>query len=316
MFFPKWFGKPRGANSKLSAASILASALVAFTPSSAQTPTQNLAQSDEARPDFSGPNLQGLWTRTGSVRGSYDPPPHGGPGPIVQDPRYPWRRARAWDQLRPPANVPTPENFIRIVDAWVPDLSNPILRPATREYLGQIAKQELADIPHMQLQTMCMAPGVPHVLNLFEHMQVLQTPDEVVFLYSRNNLVRHVYLNHKHGNRDDHSWWGDSVGHYEGDTLVVDSIGTNEMTNVDRYGTPHSEKMRIVERYRMSDDGGILEVHITVEDHESFTVPWSARADYKPSNAAWLETICPENAEREFWPGRPIYLPKDETPDF
>ncbi|MEE8438813.1 MAG: hypothetical protein V3S07_04440 [Micropepsaceae bacterium] len=98
--------------------------------------------------------------------------------------------------------------------------------------------------------------------------------------------------------------------------MIIDTIGTNDQTNVDRYGTPHSEKMHVVERCRISDDGQLLEILITVEDPESFTVPWLARADYRPSDGKWLETICPENAEREFWPGRPIYLPKDETPDF
>ncbi len=309
-------GALRATNPGLSVALVSACLLVPFTHGSAQTPTQNLSQIKYAVPDFSGLGLSGLWTRTGSVRGSYDPPPDGGPGPIVQDPRYPWRRARGWDQLRPPAFVEEPDDIIRIVDAWVPDLSNPILLPATREYLARIAEQELADIPHMQLQTMCMAPGVPHILNLFEHMQILQMPDEIIFLHSRNNLVRHVYLNQPHGNRTAHFWWGDSVGHYEGDSLIIDTIGTNDQTNVDRFGTPHSEKMHVVERYRMSDDGEILEILITIEDPDSFTAPWSARADYRPSDRDWLETICPENAEREYWPGRPIYLPKDETPDF
>ena len=265
------------------------------------------AQTSHTIPDFSG-----LWTRTGGDRGSFDPPPGSGPGPIMTDQRYPRRSARSWQDQRDPVST----EIIRIVGGWVPDLTNPILQPHTRERLSEIAEQELADYPHVQLQTMCMAPGVPHILNLFEHMQVLQMRDKIVFLYSRNNHVRHVDLDQPHNADRDHTWWGDSVGHYEGDTLVVDTYGLNDKTNVDRYGTPHSEKIHVVERYRMSDDGSTLEILFTVEDHETFTVPWSARADYIPDNYSWVETICPENAERQFWPGRTIYVPTDETPDF
>jgi hypothetical protein len=89
-----------------------------------------------------------------------------------------------------------------------------------------------------------------------------------------------------------------------------------DQTEVDRFGTTHSNKMHVVERFRMSNDGSTLELSFTVVDHEAFTVPWSARADYTTTNRLWLETICPENAERAYWPGRPIYLPTDETPDF
>jgi hypothetical protein len=267
------------------------------------------AQTLHAIPDFSG-----LWARTGVERGSFRPPPGsfrpppgGGPGPIMVDLRYPPRFL---------LHAAPPERVIRAVNAWIPDLTNPILKPQTRERLSEIAEQELAGIPYPRLETMCMPPGVPQVLNLFDNMQVLQMPNEVVFLYSRNSHVRHVYLNQVHSDAQDNSWWGDSVGHYEGDTLVIDTYGLNDKTNVDRFGTTHSDKIHVVERYRISDDGRSLDAVFTVEDHEAFTVPWSALADYVPDNRGWLETICPENAERQFWPGLPIYIPKDETPDF
>jgi hypothetical protein len=269
---------------------------------------QSAAQTTKSVPDFSS-----YWSRDGSDRGSYDPPPGAGPGPIMQDARYPRRRARPWNNENPTPGVEIPDD---VVDVWVADLTNPILQPRTREQLAEIAAQELAGVPHVQMQTMCMAPGVPHILNLFEHMVVLQTPGEVVFLYSRNNHIRHIYLNQPHGDPNHHTWWGDSVGHYEGDTLVVDTHALLGDRDIDRYGTQHTAKLHVVERYRMSDDGRILEVLFTVEDQDAFTMPWSARADYRPNRNPWIETICPENAEREFWPGRPIYLPKDETPDF
>ncbi len=259
-------------------------------------------QTLNAIPDFSG-----QWARTGMERGSFDPPPDGGPGPIMTDQRYPRRF---------PASPEASEKMVRIVDGWIPDLTNPILQPHTRELLSVIADEELAGLPHPQTQTMCLPPGVPHISNLFDNMQVLQMPDEVVFMYSRNSHARHVYLNQPHHAEPGHSWWGDSVGHYEGDTLVVDTYGLTDQTEVDRFGTTHSNKMHVVERFRMSNDGSTLELSFTVVDHEAFTVPWSARADYTTTNRLWLETICPENAERAYWPGRPIYFPTDETPDF
>ncbi len=268
-----------------------------------------LAQPSVAVPDFSG-----LWARAGIVRGSLRPPPgsfrlppNGGPGPIMFDPRYPPRFL---------VGVESTEEMIRPVAAWVPDVTNPILRQHTKELLNEIAEQELAGIPSARLETMCMPPGVPQVLNLFDNMQILQMPDEVVFLYSRDNHARHVFLNQPHDVDPGHSWWGDSVGHYEGNTLVVDTYGLNDKTKADRFGTTHSDKIHVVERYRVSDDGGTLDVVFTVEDHEAFTMPWSASVDYVVDNRTWLETICPENAEREFWPGIPIPIPTDETIDF
>jgi hypothetical protein len=82
----------------------------------------------------------------------------------------------------------------------------------------------------------------------------------------------------------------------------------------DRFGTPHSDRMHVVERYRLSDDG-ILEIELDVEDEGAFTVPWKARADYEPDDYMWLETVCAENP-RQFWPGRDLEIAIDHTPDF
>jgi hypothetical protein len=72
------------------------------------------------------------------------------------------------------------------------------------------------------------------------------------------------------------SWYGESVGHYEGDTLVVDTIGQNTKTFLDVYRTPHSEKLHVVERWRTIDGGNGLELKITVDDPDAFYQPWSA----------------------------------------
>jgi hypothetical protein len=267
----------------------------------AYLPPYLAAEGAYAAPDFSG-----LWSRTGNVRGSFDPVPgYEGAGPIMIDPRYP--------RSQPPPGEE--EGVIAVVSGWVPDLTNPILLPHTREALSVIAQNEINDYPHPQNQTLCRPPGVPHILNLFDSMTVLQGPHHVAFMYSRDHHVRHVYLNQPHSENLGHSWWGESVGHYEGDTLVVDTIGLMDGAETDRFGTPHSDRMHVVERYRLSDDGSILEVELTIEDHGAFAVPWKARADYEPDDWMWLETICAEN-HRQSWPGREMEIPIDYSPDF
>jgi len=68
----------------------------------------------------------------------------------------------------------------------------------------------------------------------------------------------HVYLNVAHSTGPESTWYGDSVGHYEGDVLVVDTIGLNDLTHIDRFATPHSDRIHVVERYRVTDGGQMM----------------------------------------------------------
>ena len=265
------------------------------------------AQSGEEMPDFSG-----LWSRAYLVDQTFDPPPSG-PGPILQDMRYPG--VNITGELRGPITEEERANVVRFINGFAPDTSNPILQPHTKAALDKIAENELAGIPRPQPQTRCMPSGVPHILNSGDPIMILQTPDEVLILYSRDHHVRHVYLNRPHSENLDPTWWGSSVGHYEGDTLVVDTVAQTDIPDTDRFGTPHSEQIHVVERYRLSDDKTRLEVLFTVEDPIAFTMPWSARADYRVNTYMFLENVCAENP-RDFWPGIPIIIPIDSTPDF
>ena len=266
------------------------------------------AQTSYTLPDFSG-----IWKRSYQLQQAYDPPASG-PGPIVQDPRYPHINHNGiLYQPIPPEDL---DKVIQLTEAWVPDLTNPILQLWTREALEKLGEQELSGIPHPELQTHCLPSGTPHVLNLLNSVMILQTPTEVIFLYERDHHVRHVYLDQPHIYDSEHTWFGDSVGHYEGDTLVVDTIGENGKTDTDRWGTPHSDMIHVVERYRFSEDGQIIQTEVTVEDHVAFTIPWSARAPYVRQTGSFLEIICAENNEREFWMGTEINIPEDHTPDF
>jgi len=180
---------------------------------------------------------------------------------------------------------------------WVAQLDNPILKPATRSKLQTITEEELRGIPHLKDEGLCRPSGVPMILNRRgAAVQILQTPTQVVILNARDSQARFIYLNVPHSKDPGRSWYGESVGHYErGDTLVVDTIGQNDKTQVDRFGTPHSDRIRVVERYRLSPDRRTMEVQFTVDDRGAFTMPWSARARFAVSSAPWDEEVCAEN---------------------
>src|ERR1051325_3055953 len=93
-------------------------------------------------------------------------------------------------------------------------------------------------------------------------------------------VVRHIYLNVLHSKTRKPSWMGESIGWDEGDTLVVDTIGVKTKKVVDRFGTPHSDKLHVVERWRLIEQGLSLRVDVTVEDSDTFYQPWKTYQEY------------------------------------
>ena len=108
-------------------------------------------------------------------------------------------------------------------------------------------------------------------------------------------------------------WYGESVRQYEGNTLVIDTIGLNDKTVVDVYRTPHTEKLHVVERWRLIDDGKALEVKFTVEDADTFYQPWSAIQRYRRVQRVLDEQVCAENNTINLFDYR---MPVAEKPDF
>ena len=160
----------------------------------------------------------------------------------------------------------------------------------------------------------CWPAGVP----TFDHdvvgapLFIYQLPNEIVVVMASGPEVRHIYLNQPHSANPKPSWYGESVGKYEGDTLVVDTIGLNSKTFVDNFRTPHSEKLHVVERFRMVDDGKALELRITVEDPQAYKQPWQAMRKFNRVQSTLNEEICREGNFVLFDYGIPI----DNTSDF
>jgi len=205
----------------------------------------------------------------------------------------------------------------------IADTSNPILKPWAKK-LMDIANARVAagGIPFVD-DSRCWLGSVPSLL-LFpgEAMVFLQTPKEVWILSKRDSQVRRIFMNVPHSKNPGYSWTGESVGHYEnGDTLVVDTIGLEANGPLDRYRTPHTRQMHVVERYRLNRDGKGIEIIFTIDDPGAFTMPWKGKVDWRagtpPRSDHWEEDICADNGDGYgFDPNELVPMPHANKADF
>jgi len=160
-----------------------------------------------------------------------------------------------------------------------------------------------------------MPAGVPGFSSfVVEPVFFVQSPKEILITYSGDQQVRRVWMNVPHSANPKPSWYGESVGHYEGDTLVVDTIGLNTRTFLDNYRTPHTEKLHVIERYRLSDNGQALEALIRVEDPDTFNQPWSAIQRYRKVKGPMDEQVCAESiTDTTLFD---VNIPQAKQPDF
>ena len=142
----------------------------------------------------------------------------------------------------------------------------------------------------------CFPPGMPYIyLQLFP-MQIVQTPTEVIELFEYDHTVRHIFIDGRTHPRDvTPTYNGDSIGHWEGNTLVVDTIGLNGKLWLDRVGHPDSDQMHIVERIQRIDEK-TLQVDFTFDDPKSYTKPWTAQMRFR-LHPDWsiIEDVCEDN---------------------
>jgi hypothetical protein len=154
----------------------------------------------------------------------------------------------------------------------------------------------------------------------FQPIYFLQTRTEVVLINLGDIQVRHVYMNVPHVANPRPSWYGDSVGHYEGNELVIDTIGFNDKTFIDEtYNLPHTMQLHIVERFKLINDGKELEVNFTVDDPGTFNAPWSAIVRYRKGTRPQplQEQPCAEEAAGGLsFHGRYFDVPSASRPDF
>src|SRR4051812_3462519 len=204
---------------------------------------------------------------------SYGPefiPVGNGPKPVTFDPAHPLiNNGIEYNAARPGTQSENLQSTFPVAD-----LSNSILQPWAREELRKLNERVLSGRPLFSRQSSCWPMGVPgFLLYVVNPVFFLQRPKEVVIIATADHMVRHVVLNTGHSVNPKPSWFGESVGHYEGDTLVVDTIGLSTKAFIDNYRTPHSDMLHVVERFHMIDSAKTLQVDIHVEDPGAFTAP-------------------------------------------
>ena len=275
------------------------------------------------------PDLSGIWGRDWFTF----EPPSSGPGPIIS-------------KLRNPDGT--------LIHSAVGDYSNPILRPQAAEVVKKKGEIELSGAAFPSPHNQCWPEPTPYTLSIQLGLLVIQQKDEVILISLHDQQARHVRMNVPHSGHLTPSWQGESVGHYEGDTLVIDTIGQKlgRLSMIDRFGTPFSSALHVVERYRLIDGamardlqrkhestffgaGGSspltneygrgdidpdttkpgLQVEITVDDPATSTTEWSGVVTYRHVLGEWPEAVCAENTQGSgsSWI---VLVPQAEKPDF
>lgn len=143
----------------------------------------------------------------------------------------------------------------------------------------------------------CYPPGLPRIYLLNFPVQIVQVPGQVIMLFEFDHFVRRIYTDGRPHDKDAGAlWMGDSIGKWEGDTLVADTVSFNDKTTLDREGYPHSDAMHLVERIRRVDHDSLV-IDLTVEDPKAYTKSWAAKLNFQ-LRPDWkiMEHVCEDNA--------------------
>jgi hypothetical protein len=129
---------------------------------------------------------------------------------------------------------------------------------------------------------------------------ILEAADEITLLFEMPRMVRRIRMNASHPANLEPSYMGDSVGHWEGSTLVVDTVGFNGLAEIDARGQPTSPKLHTVERFTLAADGSSIAIETTIEDPEYYSAPFVVKRSWKASPARHpYEFDCMENPRQE-----------------
>ena len=249
----------------------------------------------------SPPNLGANgWLNQGTFGGGVLLPAPGSPPEFLfhQDPAHPF----------------VPNGTGRQPTYRVADLdANPNIKQWAKDVMKKDNDEVIAGKMAKTSRQSCEPAGMPgYDMYGFQPIFFLQEPKKVTLIFTGDQQVRHVYLDVPHSASVKPSWYGESVGHYEADTLVIDTVGFNTKFFVDNYRTPHTEKLHVVERWRIIEADSILEVRFMVDDPGTYNEPWSAIQRFRRVPTQMDEQVCAEGNFLLFDYG----IPKANKADF
>jgi hypothetical protein len=286
----------------------------------AMIPPALAASSNAVLPDFSG-----FWARTSLGFES----PATGHGPL--------------------ANLNHRANGASNLSLLAGDDKDPILKPEAAETVKRLAEWGRRNEAFPQPSNQCLPYPPPYIASNNQEIQLIQLKDRVLILTMFDHQIRTVRLNARHPAKLTPSWYGDSIGHYEGDTLVIDTIGIKQgpFPMTDMMGTPFSKQLHVVERFRLVDaataktfaergeaENGVvaglngdgveidpmhqdkgLQLTVQVEDPGMLNASWSGTVTYRRPLLDWAESVCAENTQ-EYYANRETAIPRADKPDF
>ena len=172
----------------------------------------------------------------------------------------------------------------------------PPLKDEYQKILERRIRAKNRGTPEADASTDCRPHGMPRLMESPYPIRIVQTPGQVTLLHEVAHNIRRIYVGGKHPANLKPSYLGHSVGHWEGDTLVVETVGLNDKTFIDDEGSSHSTRERVTERIRKVKNGNELEDVITVSDPVTLKAPYSFKRYYKwRPDVKPAEYICEEN---------------------
>jgi len=176
------------------------------------------------------------------------------------------------------------------------DGKEPPLKPEARRLLQQRIAARRAGKSGDGVE-ICLPPGTPRIMWMDRPFMLVVTPAKVTLLHEYQHTIRHIPLDEASPPADqlDPTYGGTSVGRWEGDTLVIETTGFNDLTQLDQAGLPHSTELKVVERLRLVDGGSTLEDVVTITDPQAYERPWTARVAFKRAPGVQMEEdVCAE----------------------
>ena len=274
--------------------SVVTKTLVASAGVAAVFASAALAQPAASQPDFSSAGFGWVTMRNVAVM-------PGSPRPVGQDPERPL----------------VPNNTGKQPTFPYADLNNPNLTPFARDGLKKANDLSDSGFAMYSRASRCWATGVPLAINsVVQPIFFIQTPKEVTTISQGDQIVRHIYMDVPHSPNPKPSWYGESVGHYDGEWLVVDTIAQDTRTFIDNFRTPHSDKLHVVERYHLIEGGKTLEAEVTIEDPASFIRPVNVRMHWRKSEGPIIESRCADGESFNPFGQKEEPIPVANRPDF